>query len=50
MINQTTTKKTQDDLVKKMGELERLNKIMVERELKMVELKKEIDKLKEKTK
>jgi len=50
MINQTTTKKTRDDLVKKMGELERLNKIMVERELKMVELKKEIDKLKEKTK
>jgi len=32
------------ELMKKIGELERINKAMVERELKMIELKKEISK------
>jgi two-component system, NtrC family, sensor kinase len=44
-------KKTMDEaekLKKSVGELERMNKLMVDRELKMIELKKENRELKEK--
>lgn len=39
-----------NDLIKKVNELESLNKFMVGREVKMMELKKEIEKLKEQIK
>jgi len=46
MIDQTMRKKAEDELIKKTSELERLNKIFIDRELKMIELKKEIEELK----
>jgi len=46
----TQRKKMEEELRAKNNELERFNKILVGRELKMIELKKEIEKLKEKIK
>ncbi len=43
----TDRKKAEQELRNKTEELEKMNKLMVGRELKMVELKREIDKLKE---
>lgn len=45
-IDITKIKTAADELQKKNEELESVNKIMVDRELKMVELKKEVEKLK----
>lgn len=45
MTDQTESKKDKDEMEKKNRELESLNKIMVNRELKMVELKKDIERL-----
>lgn len=42
----TERKKTESDLFNKLDELERINKLMVDRELKMIELKEELRKLK----
>ena len=41
-------KKSEENLKEKMEELEKLNKLMVGRELKMIELKNELNKLKNK--
>jgi PAS domain S-box-containing protein len=43
----TDQKKAQEEIKKKMQELERFNKIVVDRELKMIELKKTINSLQE---
>lgn len=43
----TEEKQKEFDLAKKLGELERMNELMTGRELKMIELKQEIEKLKE---
>ena len=40
-------KRAEEKMMKKMEELEKLNKLMISRELKMVELKKRIRELKE---
>ncbi len=42
----TARKRDDDERMKRNDELERLNKLMVDRELKMIELKKEIESLK----
>ncbi len=44
-IDITERKKAEEELKKKMGEIERFNKLMVGRELKMIELKKRIAEL-----
>ena len=44
----TLTKKHDDDLEEKVKELERLNKVMIDRELKMIELKEEIKTIEQK--
>lgn len=45
LVDQTETKRDKDELVSKNAELEAMNKLMVGRELKMVELKQELEKL-----
>jgi len=39
----TESKKTEQDLHEKMRELERFNRLAVDRELRMIELKKEVN-------
>ncbi|MEI6532398.1 MAG: PAS domain S-box protein [Candidatus Roizmanbacteria bacterium] len=46
MVDQTDNKQVKEEMAKKNKQLETINKVMVNRELKMVELKKEIDRLK----
>ena len=46
MIDQTESKHAKDEMKKKNEELESINKLMVDRELKMAELKKENEKMK----
>lgn len=48
LVDQTERKKAEMDIKKKNIELEKLNNFMVNRELKMLELKKEIEKIKKK--
>nr|MBI5455499.1 PAS domain S-box protein [Candidatus Levybacteria bacterium] len=45
----TQIKKTEEELVNKNQELEKMNRLMIGRELKMVELKKQIERLKNKS-
>jgi PAS domain S-box-containing protein len=47
-IDITKGKQSEEELKKKMNQLERFNRLMVDRELRMVELKKEINELLEK--
>jgi PAS domain S-box-containing protein len=44
--NITTSKKMQEEMEEKISELQKLNKLMIGRELKMIELKETIKKLK----
>jgi PAS domain S-box-containing protein len=44
----TEKKKAEEEIIKKTNELERFNKMVVDRELKMIELKKKIAELEEK--
>ncbi len=46
-IDATARKHTEAERADKIAELERVNKIMVDRELKMIELKNELEKMKE---
>lgn len=48
LVDQTERKKIEADIKKKNTELEKLNNFMVNRELKMLELKKELERLKKK--
>jgi len=48
LVDQTERKKIEADIKKKNTELEKLNNFMVNRELKMTELKKELERLKKK--
>ncbi len=48
MVDQTESKRIKDEILKKNTELESLNKLMVDREIRMIELKKENDSLKQK--
>jgi PAS domain S-box-containing protein len=41
----TSRKETEDNLMKKFAELETMNKVMINREIRMIELKKEIESL-----
>ena len=45
LVDQTERKKIEADIKKKNTELEKLNNFMVNRELKMTELKKELERL-----
>jgi len=45
IMDVTERKQAEDELIRRMEELDRFNKVMVGRELKMVDLKKEIDEL-----
>ena len=46
IVDITDRKKIEQDLLEKSGEIEKMNKLMIGRELKMIELKKEIARLK----
>lgn len=46
MLDQTERKQIEEEIIKKNKELEKINKFMIDREFKMMELKKEIERLK----